>query len=112
MSKKASLDRDAFLFCVFQTGNITVAADFIGRRRADVVAEIEQDAAFAAQIETAKQESYDRLLYHAYQRALHGVQVPHFYQGALVGHSARPSDRLLCYLLKHNAGGHHRHWPA
>ena len=108
MPKKASLQRDAFLFCVSQTGNITVAVDFIGMRRADILAEMAQDAVFAQQIEAAKQESYERLLYHAYQRALHGVQVPHFYQGELIGHSARPSDSLLCYLLKHNESAYHQ----
>ena len=100
MTEKASLNRDAFLFCISQTGNMTVAADFIGTSREQIMAEMTQDAGFAKQVKKAIEESFDRLLYQAHQRALYGVKVPHFYQGELIGYSARPSDRLLRYLLK------------
>ena len=79
---------------------MTVAADFIGTSREQIMAEMTQDAGFAKQVKKAIEESFDRLLYQAHQRALYGVKVPHFYQGELIGYSARPSDRLLCYLLK------------
>lgn len=75
MPKKASLHRDAFLFCVSHTGNLTVAADFIGKSRAEIRDEMTQDADFAKQVQQAEEESKDRLLYHAYQRALYGVQI-------------------------------------
>ena len=68
--------------------------------REQITAEMTQDAGFAKQVKKAIEESFDRLLYQAHQRALYGVKVPHFYQGELIGYSARPSDRLLCYLLK------------
>ena len=40
MTEKASLNRDAFLFCISQTGNMTVAADFIGTSREQIMAQM------------------------------------------------------------------------
>ena len=58
MTEKASLNRDAFLFCVSQTGNMTVAADFIGTSREQIMAEMTQDAGFAKQVKKAIDESF------------------------------------------------------
>ena len=99
MTKKASPIRDAFLFCVSQTGNLTVAADFAGVTRAEMIAKMAAEPAFAQCVEEAKQEAFDRLLYQAMRRAVTGVEVPQYYQGELIGHTQKRSDSLLRYML-------------
>lgn len=64
MNKKASPHRDAFLFGLSQTGNLTAAADFAGVKRADMLREIPCDEAFARAVKEAQEEAFDRLLYH------------------------------------------------
>jgi hypothetical protein len=38
----------------------------------------------------------------AYERAIEGVAEPIVWKGEIIGERRRYSDRLLCYLLKHN----------
>jgi len=49
--------------------------------------------------ETAFQHGYDELAQAALERALHGVEVPHFRNGELVHTSRRYDERLTVYLL-------------
>ena len=69
MSEKASSYRDAFLFCVSQTGNLTMAAEFVGITRADVMADMRADPSFEKDVQNAKEEAFDRLRYQTVQRA-------------------------------------------
>ena len=56
MSEKASPYRDAFLFCVPQTGNLTMAAEFVGITCADVMADMRADPSFETDVQNAKEE--------------------------------------------------------
>ncbi|WP_054123414.1 hypothetical protein [Novosphingobium sp. AAP93] len=49
--------------------------------------------------ETAFQHGYDALAQAALERALHGVEVPHFHKGELVHVSRKYDERLTVYLL-------------
>lgn len=49
--------------------------------------------------ETAFQHSYDALAQTALERALHGVEVPHFHKGELVHVSRKYDERLTVFLL-------------
>ncbi|OYW46694.1 MAG: hypothetical protein B7Z36_04445, partial [Novosphingobium sp. 12-63-9] len=49
--------------------------------------------------ETAFQHGYDELAQTALERALHGVEVPHFRNGELVHTSRKYDERLTVYLL-------------
>ena len=56
--------------------------------------------------ETAFQHCYDALAQAALERALHGVEVPHFRNGELVHVSRRYDERLTVFLLSaRHAGG-------
>ena len=104
MSDKASLIRGAFLFCLSQTGNMTIAAEFAGTTRASMMAARGDDEGFAKAIEAALQEADDRLFYHAMVRGIKGVAMPRYYQGEIIGYVHIPSDSLLRYVLERSAG--------
>lgn len=56
--------------------------------------------------ETAFLHGYDALAQAALERALHGVEVPHFHKGELVHTSRKFDERLTVYLLSaRNANG-------
>ena len=99
MSEKASSYRDAFLFCVSQTGNLTMAAEFVGITRADVMADMRADPSFETDVQNAKEEAFDRLRYQTVQRAIEGIEVPRYYQGEIIGHTRHYSDSLLRFIL-------------
>jgi len=99
MSDKASLNRGAFLFCVSQSGNLTIAAEFAGAKRAEMAQAMAGDAEFAKAVEEALLEADERLFHQAMRRALIGVEVPRFYQGEIVGYVRTPSDLLLRYVM-------------
>ena len=100
MGDKASLVRGAFLFCLSHTGNMTIAAEFAGASRAQIIAMMRQDAAFQQASEQAMQEAEERVFFVAMERAIKGVKVPRFYQGAIIGYVPIPSDMLLRYVLE------------
>lgn len=56
--------------------------------------------AFAAAWDQAFRHSYDNLPYAALERALHGVEMPHYYKGELIGTSRRYNEQLTVTLLK------------
>ena len=101
--RQASLQRDAFLFCLSQTGNFTISADFAGLSSYELRQAAALDTQFANAINNAFGEACDRLLYVAFERAVKGVVVPHFYQGEEVGSTQKPSDSLLRFLLERAA---------
>ena len=98
--RQASLQRGAFLFSLSQTGNFTISADFAGLSVQELREKAEADSDFAKAIDMAFVEACDRLLYVAFERAVKGVVIPHFYQGEEIGATKRPSDNLLRYLLE------------
>jgi hypothetical protein len=49
--------------------------------------------------ETAFQHGYDALAQAALERALHGVEVPHFHKGELIHVSRKYDERLTVFLL-------------
>ena len=100
MSDKASLNRGAFLFCVSQTGNLTIAAEFAGSARATITAAMALDADFAQAVEQAMLEADERVFHQAMRRAVIGVEVPRFYQGEIIGYVRTPSDYLLRYVME------------
>ena len=100
MVKKASSYRDAFLFCVSQTGNITMSAEFAGISRSEVLADMMADPSFETQVQNAKEEAFDRVRYQALQRAIQGLEVPRYYQGEIIGHTRQYSDSLLRFMLR------------
>jgi hypothetical protein len=56
--------------------------------------------------ETAFQHSYDALHQAALERALHGTEVPVFFNGAQIGTRQHFDERLTCFLLAaRNRGG-------
>ena len=98
--RQASLQRDAFLFCLSQTGNFTIAAEFAGLSSSALRHQADTDSQFASAINEAFREACGRLLYVAFERAIKGIVIPQFYQGEEVGAIRRPSDALLRYLLQ------------
>ena len=101
--RQASLQRDAFLFCLSQTGNFTIAAEFAGLSSSTLRYQADKDSQFATAINDAFREACDRLLYVPFERAVKGVVIPQFYQGEEIGAINRPSDALLRYLLQRAA---------
>ena len=97
--RQASLQRDAFLFCLSQTGNFTISADFAGLSSGELRLQADEDIGFAKAIHNAFREACDRLVYVAYERAVNGVVVPQFYQGEEIGFTQKPSDNVLRFLL-------------
>jgi hypothetical protein len=63
-----------------------------------------QGLPFAAAWEAAFVTRFDVLAEAALDRALHGVEVPHYYQGELIGTSRRYDERLTLALLATRAG--------
>ncbi len=91
----------AFLHALAFTHNVGAAARAVGmsrqsayRLRARLKGE-PFDLAWSA----AFQSCFDALAEAAMERALHGVEVPHYHQGELVGTSRRFDERLTVALL-------------
>ena len=106
--RQASLQRDAFLFSLSQTGNFTISADFAGLSSTALRQIADTDKDFAKAINQAFIEACDRLLYVAFERAVKGVVIPQFYQGEEIGETRKPSDNLLRYLLERAAEEEHK----
>ena len=100
MVDKASLSRGAFLLCLSHTGNVTIAAEFAGVNRAQILAEMAKEEGFKTAVAEAMAEAEERVFHHAMRRAIEGVKVPRFYQGVIVGYVRTPSDMLLRYVLE------------
>jgi len=56
--------------------------------------------AFDAAWDEVFKHSYENLPYAALERALNGIEVPHYYKGELIGTSRRYDERLTVALLK------------
>ena len=98
---KASLARDAFLFCLARTANRTISAEFAGISRAAITKMIASDHEFAMAVEQAVIEAHERIFYEAMQRGLIGKPIWHrplVSHGKMkLGHSVL-SRFVLCVL--------------
>lgn len=89
-----------FLSALAEGLTATGAARRAGLGRRTVFRWKEQDQAFSDAWDSAHQAAVDALEDSAYRRATVGVEEPVFYQGKIVGHVRKPSDRVLELLLK------------
>lgn len=81
--------------------NVSTAAKSVGmsRQSAYKLRARLKGAPFDLAWETAFRHGYDNLAHAALERALNGVEVPHYYHGELVGTSRRYDERLTVALL-------------
>lgn len=106
----------AFLQMLAATQSVSVAAKAVGmsRQSAYKLRARLDDAPFGAGWRMATQSARNALVEAALDRAINGVEVPHYWQGELVGTSRRYDERLTALLLNSGALGSARraHNPA
>lgn len=92
----------AFLRALATTHSVTAAAQAVGmtRQTAYRLRARLKGQPFDMAWDAAFQSSFDALGEAAMERALNGVEVPHFHQGELVGTSRRFDERLTIALLR------------
>ncbi|MEM7780247.1 MAG: hypothetical protein AAF697_07660 [Pseudomonadota bacterium] len=90
-----------FLRTLATTQSVSAAAQSVGmgRQSAYKLRARLDDAPFGAAWRAAIRGGHEALLEAALDRALHGVEVPHYWQGELVGTSRRYDERLTAMLL-------------
>jgi len=90
-----------FLRQLAVTNNVSAAARSVGmsRQSAYRLRTQQKGRPFDIGWEAAFQHGYDNLAQVALERALNGVEVPHYYQGELVGTSRKFDERLTIALL-------------
>lgn len=91
---------ETFLCFLSYNGNLTVSAEHAGLSLREVRARQSTEPEFAQNMTDALESAADRLRFKAWQRAVHGEDVPYFYQGEQVGTKRRPSDQLMAQLLR------------
>ena len=91
---------DAFLCFLSYNGNVTVSAEHSGLSLSAVRRRQGLSRSFADAMDNAKEAAADRLRFEAWQRAVHGEDVPYYYQGVQVGSKRRRSDQLMAQLLR------------
>ena len=92
----------AFLRALAATHSVSDAARAVGmsRQSAYRLRSRLKGRAFDAAWDQAFKHSYENLPYAALERALNGIEVPHYYKGELIGTSRRYDERLTALLLK------------
>ncbi|MEM6610556.1 MAG: hypothetical protein AAF689_18505 [Pseudomonadota bacterium] len=95
----------AFLQTLAATGSVAAAARSVGmsRQSAYKLRARLDDAPFGAAWRQATQSGRELLVEAALERAINGVEVPHYWQGELVGTSRRFDERLTTALLTSGA---------
>ncbi|MEM8919222.1 MAG: hypothetical protein AAGE37_10210 [Pseudomonadota bacterium] len=90
-----------FLRMLAASQNVSTAAKSVGmsRQSAYKLRARLKGAPFDIAWEAAFRHGYDNLAHAALERALNGVEVPHYYRGELVGTSRRYDERLTVALL-------------
>ena len=91
---------EAFLCFLSYNGNLTISAENSGLSVSTIRRHRRADLVFAEAVKDALDAAADRLRYEAWQRAVHGEDVPYFYQGVQVGIKKRRSDQLMGQLLR------------
>jgi hypothetical protein len=96
-----------FLRALAATHSVTEAAKAVGmgRQSAYKLRSRLKGKAFDAAWDQAFRHSYENLPFAALERALNGIEVPHYYKGELVGTSRRYDERLTVALLKMISSG-------
>lgn len=91
-----------FLRALAATHSVTDAARSVGmsRQSAYKLRSRLKGLAFDAAWDQAFRHSYENLPFAALDRALNGIEVPHYYKGELVGTSRRYDERLTVALLR------------
>jgi hypothetical protein len=91
-----------FLRALAATHSVKAAAEAVGmsRQSAYRLRARLKGLAFDAAWDEAFHHSYHNLPYLALERAMHGVEVPHYHKGELVGTSLRFDERLTVALLR------------
>ena len=97
----------AFLRMLAATQSVAQAARSVGmsRQSAYKLRARLDDAPFGAAWRMATQSARNVLVEAALDRAVNGVEVPHYWQGELVGTSRRYDERLTALLLNSGALG-------
>lgn len=96
-----------FIRTLAVTQNVRSAAQHVGmsRQSAYKLRARLDDGPFGAAWRMAMRSGRDILLEAALDRAVHGVEVPHYWKGELIGTSRRYDERLSTFLLKSRALG-------
>lgn len=96
----------AFLRALAATHSVSAAAHSVGltRQSAYKLRARLKGQPFDMAWDAAFQSAFDRLAEAAMERALNGVEVPHFHKGELVGTSRRFDERLTVALLAMRQG--------
>jgi len=91
-----------FLHALAATHSVKAAAKSVGmsRQSAYRLRSRLKGLAFDAAWDEVFKHSYANLPYAALERALNGIEVPHYYKGELIGTSRRYDERLTVTLLK------------
>ena len=91
-----------FLRALAATHSVKDAARSVGmsRQSAYKLRSRLKGLAFDAAWDEVFRHSYENLPYAALERALNGIEVPHYYKGELIGTSRRYDERLTVTLLK------------
>mgnify|MGYP006879608100 FL=1 len=91
----------AFLRELAATNNVSAAAKTVGmsRQSAYRLRARHKGQPFDIGWEAAFQHGYDNLAHAALERALNGVEVPHYHKGELIGTSRKYDERLTLGLL-------------
>ncbi|WP_305098437.1 hypothetical protein [Croceibacterium aestuarii] len=91
----------AFLRALSATHSVSAAARSVGmsRQSAYRLRSRLKGQEFDTAWNQAFHHSYDNLAHAALERALNGIEVPHYYKGELVGTSRRYDERLTVALL-------------
>lgn len=92
----------AFLRMLAATHSVSEAARSVGmsRQSAYKLRSRLKGEPFDIAWETAFRHGYDNLAHAALERALNGVEVPHYHNGELIGTSRRYDERLTVALLR------------
>lgn len=91
-----------FLRALAATHSVKAAAKAVGMSRQSVyrLRSRLKGRAFDLAWDEAFHHSYHNLPYAALERAMNGVEVPHYYKGEIIGTSRRYDERLTVALLK------------
>ena len=93
-----------FIEALAATACVTDAARAVGMspKSAYLLREREDAASFHAAWVAAQQYSVATLEAAVFSRAIHGVPVPHYYKGELIGEHRKFNDGLAMFLMRHN----------
>lgn len=93
-----------FIEALAATACVTEAARAVGMspKSAYLLREREDAASFQAAWVAAQHYSVATLEAAVFSRAIHGVPVPHYYKGELVGEHRKYNDGMAMFLMRHN----------